>query len=222
MVAKLKVCGITRPEDLECCAALGVDAVGINLWAGSRRGLSVDAAENVLRRARAGDMAKVGVFVHASAQEVRDAMRRLALDVVQVHDDRPPEPFAALGWPWIWVIRGTPELATLRIPRPEPTWVLLDAMVPGFGGRGHRTDWVWAARAVRHFAPLPVWLAGGLHPDNAAEALRLVAPAGLDVASGSELVGDDAPPGAKDPARIEALLRCCRQVNGTATRDASR
>jgi phosphoribosylanthranilate isomerase len=130
------------------------------------------------------------VFVDQPLEEVDQAITELGLDIVQSHGDAPVEPYAELaaarGIAWIWVVRGTPELSALRLPRPAPAWVLLDAAVAGFGGAGRRTDWGWAQRAVAALAPTPVWLAGGIDPGNAAEALATVGPAGLDVASGAE------------------------------------
>ncbi|MEM6290851.1 MAG: phosphoribosylanthranilate isomerase [Myxococcota bacterium] len=205
-MAKLKVCGITRREDLEVCDALGVDAVGINLWTGSKRGLGVPEAAALLEGARGAQ--RVGVFVDFTPAQVAEAAATLHLDAIQPHGDAPPEGFAALGLPWIWVVRGTPDLETLRVPTPAPAWVLLDAAVPGYGGAGKTTDWTWASAAVEALAPLPVWLAGGITPDNAAAALLQVRPAGLDVASGAESVG--ATRGQKDRGRIEALLEATR------------
>lgn len=205
-MVQLKVCGITRRADLQVCDALGVDAVGINLWSGSKRGLSVDAAESLLEGTVGAQ--RVGVFVDHTPPEVAAIAKRLHLDAIQPHGELPIEPFAALGLPWVWVIRGTPELSSLVVPNPLPAWVLLDAAVPGFGGAGAKTDWPWAAKAVSALAPLPVWLAGGITPGNAADALAQVRPAGLDVASGSEVPG--ATRGEKDAARVQALLRACR------------
>lgn len=207
MTIGLKVCGITREGDLRDCEALGVEAVGINLWRGSPRGLSLDAAADLLARVP-GRSLRVGVFCEASPGEVERAAVRLGLDAVQIHDDQPKAPFAAIGLPWIWVVRGTPELATLAMPTPAPLWILLDAHVPGYGGAGQPTDWDWAARAVQALAPVPVWLSGGLRPDNASAAITRVRPAGLDVASGVEAPGGR--PGAKDRERVAALLRACR------------
>lgn len=208
----LKVCGVTRGADLQVCDRLGVDAVGINLWSGSKRGLTAEEASALLAGSRGA--LRVGVFVDHTPHEVAALARDLKLDAIQPHGNAPPERFAALGLPWAWVIRGTPELATLAVPQPAPAWVLLDAAVPGFGGAGAKTNWIWAAAAVVALAPLPVWLAGGITADNAADALAQVRPAGLDVASGSEAQG--AARGEKDVARIEALLRAVRAVSDAA------
>lgn len=200
----LKICGVTRPEDLEMCEALGVDAVGINLWPGSRRGMTLSSARRLVGSVRPGATLRVGVFVDAAPDDVAAAHAALGLDAVQLHGDAPVEPYAALQIPYVWVLRGTPELGTLRVPEPRPLWALLDAHVAGYGGRGHRTDWGWAARAVQTLAPLPVWLAGGLTPDNAGEAIAAVSPAGLDVATGAERE-----PGRKDRSKVEAFMRAC-------------
>ena len=208
MSVRLKICGVTRAQDLEACERLGVDAVGINLWAGSKRGLSLPEARALLR-GRTLSCRRVGVFVDATPDEVARAAETLELDAVQLHGDAPVEPFAALGLPWVCVIRGAIDLDAVAIPS-SAAHVLLDAHVPGFGGAGTRVDWTWAAAAVRRLAPLPVWLAGGIDPDNAAAAIAAVAPAGLDVATGAELPG--AVRGEKDVDRIARLVQACRAV----------
>lgn len=207
MAAKLKVCGVTRPEDLAACVELGVDAVGINLWRGSRRGLELAEAIALIEAVRPPrTLERVGVFVAPGEDEVRRAVEALELDLVQIVGDGPE--VAGFGLPYLWVIRGTPELAALRVPSPAPRRALLDAAVPGYGGAGHATDWGWARAAVERLAGLEVWLAGGITPANAAAALEQVRPAGLDVASGTELPG--ARRGEKDRAAIAALVAACR------------
>jgi len=207
----LKICGVTHPDDIDACLAHGVAAIGLNLWSGSKRSLSIDDARPLARRALDGVGTHrpllVGVLVDASGDDTRRAFETLGLDLVQPHGDAPVDHAAALGLPYIWVVRGTPSLSTLRLPSPAPAWVLLDAHVPGYGGQGASTNWSWAAAAVQALAPLPVWLAGGITPANAAQALRTVAPAGLDVASGAERPGD---PRRKDPAAIAALASICK------------
>ncbi|KIG15973.1 Phosphoribosylanthranilate isomerase [Enhygromyxa salina] len=217
MAVGLKICGLTRAEDLRACVELGVDAIGLNLWPSSKRFVDPTAAAELLA---AGERdldqhpapTRVGVFVDAGLADTERAIASLDLDLLQPHGDAPVQPYAELALRyeigWIWVIRGTPALERLRVPALAPAWVLLDAAVPGFGGAGRQTDWGWAAEAVAALAPLPVWLAGGITPDNAAQAIPRVQPAGIDVASGAELPGAA---GHKQRDAIAALVAACRR-----------
>jgi phosphoribosylanthranilate isomerase len=218
MAVGLKICGLTRAADLRDCVELGVDAIGLNLWPGSKRFVDPVAAAELLAAVdpsiEARPPARVGVFVDAPVADIERAIASLDLDLLQPHGDAPVEPYAELAARyeigWIWVVRGTPALDRLKLPQPAPRWVLLDAAVPGFGGAGRPTDWGWAAEAVAALAPLPVWLAGGISPANASAAIAAVRPAGLDVASGAELPG--AVHGHKQRDAIVALLEICRAV----------
>lgn len=203
----LKICGVTRPEDLAVCVELGVDAVGINLWSGSRRGLTLAEAKLLVSDAMpaSGGPERIGVFVNPGFDEVVRAHAELGLDLVQIIADDPTQQWPEL--PRLHVIRGTPP--QIELSSPMPARLLLDAAVAGYGGAGVTTDWKWARAAVQGLSPmLPVWLAGGITPDNAAAAIAAVGPAGLDVASGAELAG--ARRGEKDRAKIAALLAACR------------
>jgi phosphoribosylanthranilate isomerase len=134
------------------------------------------------------------------------AYEALALDLVQIVSDEPGWRPAALPLAQLWVVRGTP--AQIDLPTvPLPRRVLLDAAVPGYGGAGRRPTGRGPARDPGSCRPrLPVWLAGGITPENAGDALAAVDPAGLDVASGAELPG--ARRGEKDRARIAGCERC--------------
>ena len=143
----------------------------------------------------------------------RDAMRRRALSARAV--------FVRHRWATALVSsRTNPGPATMRhhdavignlraggfsVAMTAHAFALLDAHVPGYGGQGVTTDWPWAATAVAALAPMPVWLAGGITPDNVAAAIATVRPAGIDVASGAE----DGVPGVKSRAKIAALVQAC-------------
>ena len=204
----LKICGVTRLEDLEACAAAGVPYVGINFWPLSRRGLSLDAASSLLAAwplRQRGRTKIVGVLVDHPPAFVHEATQRCGLAAAQLHGDENLDAYADLEVPLVWVIRGTPELTSLPWPKRDPAWILLDALVAGFGGMGAQTDWVWARRFVAAFAHRsPIWLAGGITADNAHSAILQVQPAGLDVASGAEQT--DARHGEKDLEKIRQLM----------------
>ncbi|MCA9718236.1 MAG: phosphoribosylanthranilate isomerase [Myxococcales bacterium] len=210
MAVRLKICGVCTAVDYALCTRLGVDSIGLNLWPGSKRFLA-DADAAALPPA-SRDVERVGVFVDAAPEHIIARARALSLDLIQPHGDRPAFAYARLGIPYTWVIRGTPELDALEAaPAQRPTRILLDAAVDGFGGAGRRTDWAWARRARDRLSAIaPVWLAGGLNPENAAEAIATVGPAGIDVATGAER--DGARRGEKDPARVSALLELCRRA----------
>lgn len=229
VATQLKVCGVTRREDLIACVELGVDAVGLNFWPQSKRALTLEQAKVLVDDVELGDTKLVGVFVEASAAEVGRVAEVLRLHAVQLHGDMEAGGYtrvaALAGAGWVRVVRGTmplDELVALDAGRDDdaegggsertapPSWTILDAQVEGFGGAGKATDWAWAAQAVHALAPAQVWLAGGLGPDNAAAAIAQVRPFGLDVASGVERAG--ATHGEKDPEKIAALLRICKNA----------
>jgi len=200
----LKICGVTRPQDIDACCELGVDAIGINLWRGSPRGVALDVAVALVERVSTPGPAVVAVVVDPDEDELDAIVAALRLDAVQLHGTRDASCYPRLSAPHVRVVRGTPPLAGLAALG-APRWILLDAAVPGFGGRGVVHDWDWAAQARATLAPVPVWLAGGLDPGNAARAIDCVAPHGIDVASGAE----DGVPGEKSRAKIAALRSIC-------------
>lgn len=206
MACALKICGVTRAQDVDACAELGVDAIGFNLWPGSPRALGSDVARTLVARVPRPGPLRVGVVVDPSAEELAMWIETLDLDAVQLHGTRTIADYPKIAVAHVAVIRGTPTLGAL--PCALAKWILLDAAVPGFGGRGVVHDWAWAASARATLAPTPVWLAGGLDPDNAAAAIAAVRPAGIDVASGAET----GVPGHKSLERIAALRAICDRV----------
>ncbi|HEX9698167.1 MAG TPA: phosphoribosylanthranilate isomerase [Acidobacteriota bacterium] len=193
-----KVCGITRAADAEEAVRLGADAIGFVFWAGSPRAISVEAAAAIGRDLPAG-VRKVGVFVDATAEELREAAETADLDFIQLSGDEPPAACAAApkpAWKALRLPPGTAATAAEALAAPYADCTLLiDAGVPGeYGGTGQAADWSAAARLAAHHR---VVLAGGLRPDNVAAAIEQVGPWGVDVASGVE-----AAPGRKDPDKL--------------------
>lgn len=207
MTMFVKVCGLTRAEDIAACAAAGADAIGLNLWPGSKRYVEPARAAQLAREAPAG-LLKVALFVDAPLDEVVAALTEHPFDVAQLHGDEPQDYVAALaarvGARRVWKalrLRDARSLDGLEAWAAER--VLVDADAPGKGGSGLAADRALAAEAARR---RPVVLAGGLSPATVADAVRAVRPAGVDVASGVERA-----PGIKDPEAIAAFVRAARE-----------
>jgi phosphoribosylanthranilate isomerase len=202
-MARVKICGITRVEDAVLSARLGADAVGLNFWPRSRRCVDVEAAREIVA-ALPPLVPAVGVFVNQPREEILRIAAHVRLSAIQLHGDEPPD--ACRGFP-------IPVWKALRLASPLPlAWLdewpvqgfLLDAPAAGYGGSGTTCDWDVAREAA---ARAPVLLAGGLTPENVADAVRAVRPWGVDVASGVERS-----PGIKDPDRLAAFLRHAKET----------
>jgi phosphoribosylanthranilate isomerase len=203
---RVKICGVTRVEDALLAARLGADAIGLNFWPRSRRRVDVEQARRIVE-ALPPLVPAVGVFVNQPRDEILAIAGRARLAVVQLHGDEPPH--ACEGFP-------VPVWKALRLASPLPlAWLdewpvqgfLLDAPdlgAGGYGGSGRTCDWEVAREAASR---APVLLAGGLGPDNVADAIRAVRPWGVDVASGVE-----ASPGVKDPDKLAAFVRRAKET----------
>lgn len=207
---RVKICGLTLEDDAAHAAALGVDYLGLNFWPSSKRYLAPQRAPALAAAARgAGPAALVGVFVNATLDEIEGVHARVALDVIQLHGDEPPALLAELArrlglpvWRALPVDAAAPDAATRWRAAAA---LLLDAPSAGRGGSGRTVD-AELARAVQRAAGAQhVVLAGGLRPDNVAEAVRRFAPWAVDTASGVERA-----PGEKDPAKVRAFLHAAR------------
>jgi phosphoribosylanthranilate isomerase len=203
----LKVCGVTRADDARELARLDIEALGVNFWPKSKR--YVAPAEAGWLKELAGKILRVGVFVNPDLDDALQLVRDGLLDAIQLHGDESPEfarPLAEQGVPFLKAI-GVKTAADLeRAGDYGAAGVLLDAHAPGvYGGTGETFDWSVASAFREAHPSLPVILAGGIVPKNAADALRAVRPAALDVASGSESA-----PGIKDFAKVAALLAAVR------------
>ncbi|HZS36759.1 MAG TPA: phosphoribosylanthranilate isomerase, partial [Polyangia bacterium] len=194
----VKICGVRTLEDALACAEAGADAIGFNFWPGSKRFVSIDAAAEIARALAPGGPRRFGVFVDAPEEEVA---RVLALDVVhlaQLHGDEPPEYCAPFGERFVKAIRLRDAASLEALDRYGGELALVDADAPGYGGSGLGADRALARAAAKR---RKVLLAGGLTPDNVAEAVREVEPFGVDVAGGVEQA-----PGIKDWKKIAAFV----------------
>jgi phosphoribosylanthranilate isomerase len=205
---RVKICGLTRLEDAEQAVRLGADALGFVFWPGSPRAVSPDTARAISRALPAWAV-RVGVFVSAPPGDVARVAEIVGLDVVQLHGDEEPADYERIGRRLIKAVSlASNEAVSAAIALPATVTPLVDASEPARrGGTGQRADWLRAARVARQ---RPILLAGGLTPENVAEAIDAVSPWAVDVSSGVE-----AAPGIKSPDRLRAFLRAVnRKMEG--------
>jgi len=201
MALWIKICGVTSVADARMAVAAGADAIGVNLWPGSKRFVDDAAARAVLAAVPPGVL-KVGVFVNAPAPEVAARMQALGLDRAQLHGDERAADFAGLDPARvIRVVRVRDESSFVAGAGWGAGLWLYDAHVEGFGGSGQAAPWPLVARHARR----PFLLAGGLTPETVAAAIAATHPDGVDVASGVESA-----PGRKDPERVAAFIAAAR------------
>lgn len=209
-MTKIKICGITLPDDAARVAAAGVDYIGLNFWPKSKRYLELERAPLIAGIARSSGAAKiVGVFVDADLEEIVEVTTAVQLDAIQLHGDEHPEDLAAIAaatrvpvWKAI-PTGGDKDIANLDQWCTE--MILLDTPSAGRGGAGKPFDWALARKARAAFPRQQIMLAGGLDPANVATAIAQVAPSAVDVATGVE-VG----PGVKDPDKLAAFVAAVR------------
>lgn len=199
----LKICGVTTRSDAEQLVELGVDALGVNFWPPSKRHLAPENATWL--GGLAGRILRVGVFANQPSDLPLRLMREGLLDVVQLHGDELPEDTLIYQENNVPFFKGIGVKTSADLKRAEDfgaSAILLDAHAPGvYGGTGETFDWNAALDFKSQHPSIPLILAGGIVPQNAALAATTVRPAALDVASGAELA-----PGIKDFVKVSALL----------------
>jgi phosphoribosylanthranilate isomerase len=208
---RIKICGVTTPEDARRAAKLGADAIGLNFYPQSPRHVTEERAQEILQ-ALPPFTEPVGLFVNAPLAEACTALRRLgAVRLLQWHGDAPEaadvQPFRLIV---AFAVRDHDGLIAIDRYLEKcgkcgefPAAIVVDAHVPGqYGGTGQSVPW----HLLADYRPqVPLILAGGLTPENVGEAVRLVRPFAVDVASGVESA-----PGQKDAEKMRRFIDAAR------------
>jgi phosphoribosylanthranilate isomerase len=205
-MTKIKICGIKTVDDALAAMDAGADLIGFNFYPKSPRYIDVGMCRNIMSVMRqVGRVTCVGVFVKASVAEVHAVMDTCGLNLAQLHGDETVEFMNTLEEKSFKAFRGIPDDVNGFVRDDAPAF-LLDASVKGlYGGSGVTADWDGAAELAKKY---PLLLAGGLTPENVAEAVRRVKPWGVDVASGVESA-----PGKKDAAKMVEFVKAVRVGN---------
>ena len=201
----VKICGITNGEDARTAVAAGADAVGFNFYEKSPRFLDLAAAAGIAR-SLPPSVLRVGVFVNAPGEAVVQAISECDLGMLQFHGEEDPNYCQQFGLMCMKAFRihGRETIEEMKSYNTDA--YLLDAWMPGVrGGTGESFDWELAEEAKK--IGRPIFLAGGLTPENVAAAIRKVQPFGVDVASGVESYA-----GKKDPAKVKAFIQAVRSI----------
>lgn len=202
---RIKICGITRMQDMRAAVAAGADAIGFVFYPPSPRCLAIDVARD-LALAVPPFVERVGLFVNAEPAAVREVIAAVPLELLQFHGDEDAAYCEQFGRPYLKAARVRPGLDLLEYARsfPSAQGLLLDAYVEGYGGAGQSFDWSLIPVAL----PLPVVLSGGLTSVNVQEAVLNLRPFAVDVSTGVE-VGK----GIKDEAKINAFVAAVRSAD---------
>jgi phosphoribosylanthranilate isomerase len=206
---RIKICGITRPEDALTAVRLGADAIGLVFYAPSPRCVGLEQAWEIARVVPPF-VTLVGLFVNESKLAVRRVQEALPIQLLQFHGEENEAYCRSFHAPYIKAARVRPGLDLVKYAAAYPTaqGLLLDAYVEGYGGGGSPFDW----SLIPPHLGLPLILSGGLEAGNVAEAVRAVRPWAVDVSSGVE-----AAKGIKDADRIAAFISGVRDGEAGST-----
>ena len=204
-MTKIKICGIKTVEDALAAMDAGADLIGFNFYPKSPRYIDIGQCRDIMAVMRKyGHITYVGVFVNASAAEIRATLETAALTLAQLHGDETSEMMKSLDGKAFKAFRGVPQSLD-GFARNDAPALLVDASVKeAYGGTGVTADWKSAAELAKQ---VPLLLAGGLTPENVGEAVRQVKPWGVDVASGVESA-----PGVKDSTKMKAFVQAVKRL----------
>ena len=213
---RIKLCGLSRPEDVDAAVAAGADAIGLVFYPPSPRNVSAEQAAGLLQRLPPF-VSSVGLFVNAGLEQVRQVLDAAPISMLQFHGDETPEQCAhiaeAVGRPFLRALRIRPEtkpadlLESVHLYRdasPLFAGLLLDTWSDAYGGTGKVFDWSLIPAEIAHQAVL----SGGLNVQNVTDAVRRLRPHAVDVSSGIE-----ASKGVKDHALMRAFVSAVRAAD---------
>ncbi len=203
MSVKVKICGITSVADGVAAAEAGADMIGLMFYERSPRHISFATATEI-SRALSPFIVKVGVFVNPDEDTVMRAIGDCGVSLLQFHGEETPEFCTQFGAMSMKAFRVRDAASLLALPNYPTDAYLLDAYSPdAHGGTGAKFNWDLAIEAKQHGKP--IFLAGGLTPENVGEAVRKVQPFGVDISSGVESA-----PGKKDSAKVRAFIQAAK------------
>ena len=206
MNVKVKICGITNIADAIAAAEAGADAIGLMFYEKSPRNISIQTAKEIVTQL-SPHIIKVGVFVNPSEELVMRVIGDCGVGLLQFHGDETPEFCTQFGLMSMKAFRIRDAESLRELPMYLTDAWLLDAHVENkLGGTGEKFNWGLAIEAQK--LGRPIFLAGGLTPENVADAVRKVKPFAVDVSSGVE-----SSPGKKDHAKITNFVRAVRQAD---------
>ena len=205
MRTRVKICGITRTQDIKSVVDAGADAIGFVFFPPSPRNVSVELAQELVKQVPAY-VQTVGLFVNASSDEILEVLKTVSLDVIQFHGDETPEQCQKIakltGRRWYKAIQVKPDLDVIstikQYQQAGASAMLLDAWHPELkGGTGHSFDWSQFPQL-----DIPLILAGGLKPENIENAIKTTKAYAVDVSGGVESAK-----GIKDQQLIEQFMQ---------------
>ncbi|WLF84536.1 phosphoribosylanthranilate isomerase [Moraxella sp. ZY210820] len=189
MKTRTKICGLTRPQDIQSAVQAGVDAIGLVFYPPSPRAVNIEQAIDLVKYIPPY-VQIVGLFVNATLDEIADICHQVPIDILQFHGDESPEQCQniaqKLSRRWYKAIQVKDDMDILKsiteYQNAGASAILLDAYHPDLkGGTGHCFDWTSFPKA-----DIPLILAGGLNPENVADAIALTQPYAVDVSGGVE------------------------------------
>ena len=209
MTTRIKLCGLTRPEDVDAAVTAGADAVGFVFYPASPRYVSVEEAALLIRRLPPFVLS-VGLFVNAAPDTIAATLARLPLNLLQFHGDESPAECERWQRPYLKAVRVVPDMDLRRMAADFATAraLLLDADTKSYGGSGKTFDW----SLIPADLPMPIVLSGGLTPENVGAAILQVRPLGVDVSSGIEVAK-----GQKDHRRMRDFVAAVKAAEKAIT-----